>query len=66
MGVEILKEFAQKYKGKFCISVFCFFRKIFFLSKDAKQQKSICLINAVLLIPIMPYFMTFYVIWCMS
>ena len=60
------KEFGQKYKGKFDISVFCIFFIIFYGSKGSVPHRSICLINTVLLIPILPYFMTFYVIWYMS
>ena len=61
-----IKEFAQKYKGKIDISVFCNFCFIFFDSKGSLPIRSIRLIDTVLLIPIMPYFVTFYVIWHMS
>ena len=60
------KEFGQKYKGKIDISVFCIFFIILFDSKGSLPHRSICLINTVLLIPILAYFTTFNVIWHMS
>ena len=60
------KEFAQKYIGKIDISFFCIFCFIFFDSKGFLPHRSIRLIDTVLLIPILPYFMTFYVTWHMS
>ena len=58
------KEFAQKYIAKIDISVFCIFCLIFYDSKGSLPYRSICLIHTVLLIPILAYFMTFYVINC--
>ena len=57
------REFNQKYKGKIAFLVFWIFFQIFFLVNDFKVLSSICLIDTVLLIPILTYFMTFYAIW---
>ena len=64
--VFFTKAFVQKYKGKIDISVFCIFCFIFFYSKGSLPHRSICLIDTVLLIPILPYIITFFVIWHMS
>ena len=60
------KEFGQKYKGKIDISVFCIFFIVIFDSKGSLLHRSICLIDTVLLIPILAYIMTLYVILHMS
>ena len=64
--VFFTKAFVKKYKGKIDISVFCIFCLIFYDSKGSLPHRSICLIDTVLLIPILAYFMTFYVILHMS
>ena len=61
--MKIIKELLQKYKGNIAISVFCFFLLILLLATDFKACRSISLIKMVLLIPILAYFITFYVIW---
>ena len=66
MAFFFTKEFAQKYKGNFVVSVFCNFWKKLFLSKSFQTLRSICLIETVHLIPILAYFMIFHVIWHMS
>ena len=63
---KFTKGSAQKYKGKWIDLVFCFLcfkidRNCWFCS-----PRSICLLDAVLLIPILLWLMTFYVIWHMS
>ena len=60
------KDFAPKYKGNNGILVFWRFLIILFLWNDFKSHRSFCLIDTLLLIPILPQFMTFYVIWHMS
>ena len=66
LTINFTKGLAQKYKGKcvdlvFCILCFKIARNCWFCS-----HRSICLLNAVLLIPILLWLMTFYVIWHMS
>ena len=63
---KFTKGSAQKYKGKWIDLVFCFLcfkidRNCWFCS-----PRSICLLDAVLLIPILLWLMTFYVIWHVS
>ena len=59
------KGFCQKYNGKFGFLYFCLFCPILFLKNYFEGHRSICLINSVLLIPILPYFMSFYALWHM-
>ena len=42
---------------------FLIFRPILFLKNYFECHRSICLINSVLLIPLLPYFMSFHTIW---
>ena len=60
------KDSAPKYKGIIGIFVFQIFRNILFLWNDSKSLRSFCLIYTLPLIPILPYFMTFYVICHMA
>ena len=60
MHLLFAKEFAQKYIGKIDISVFCIFCFIFFNYNGSLPNRSICLIDTVLLIPILAYFTTFF------
>ena len=53
MTFYFTKELAPKYKGKFCILVFWIFSNILFLWNDSKPLRSFCLINTLLLIPIL-------------
>ena len=48
------KDFAQKYKGNNGILVFWIFLIILFLWNDFKSLRSFCLIDTLLLIPILP------------
>ena len=48
------KDFAQKYKGNNGILVFWKFLIILFLWNDFKSLRSFCLIDTLLLIPILP------------
>ena len=57
------KGFRQKYKGKSDFPWFCNFRSILLITNYFTGHRSICLINSVPLIPILPYFMSFYAIW---
>ena len=63
---KFTKGLAQKYKGKCVDLVFCFL--CFKIDRDCWfcSHRSICLLDAVLLIPILLWLMTFYVIWHMS
>ena len=66
LTINFTKGLAQKYKGKcvdlvFCILCFKIDRNCWFCS-----HRSTCLLDAVLLIPILLWLMTFYVIWHMS
>ena len=59
-------DFAPKYKGNIRVLIFLRFWNILFLWNDIKSLRSICIIDTVLLIPILPYSMTFYVMQHMS
>ena len=60
-AIKFTKHFAKKYKGNFAFLVFWILLHILFLSNAFRQLRSLCLINTLLLIPILPYFMTSYV-----
>ena len=64
--IKFTKHFAQKYKGNIVFLVFWILLHILFLSDDSAQLRSLCLINTLLLIPILTYFMTSFVIWQVS
>ena len=61
-SLKIIKETPKKYKGKIAISVFWVLCKILFPEKYSTAFRSISLIRTDLLIPILAYFVTFYVI----
>merc|ERR1711873_187748 len=61
-SLKIIKETPKKYKGNIAISVFWVLCKILFLENYFTAFRSICLIKTVLLIPILAYLVTFYVI----
>ena len=65
-SLKIIKETPKKYKGNIAISVFWVLCKILFLENYFTAFRSISLIKTVLLIPILAYLVTFYVIWHMS
>ena len=65
-SILFYKGICPKVHRKIDISVFCIFCFIFFDSKGFLPHRSIRLIDTVLLIPILPYFMTFHVTWHMS
>ena len=65
-SMKIMKELPQKYKGNIAISDFWVLCKILFLENDSTAFRSIRLIKTVLLIPILAYLVTFYVLWHMS
>ena len=48
------KEFSKKYKGNIFFLVFWIFLHILFLSNALRQLRSHCLINTLLLIPLLP------------
>ena len=65
-SLKIIKETPKKYKGNIAISVFWVLCKILFLEYYSIDFRSISLIKTVLLIPILAYLVTFYVLWHMS
>ena len=60
------KESAQKYKEKYGNLVFCILCCKIERNHWFCIPRSICLLDAVLSIPILLWFMTFYVIWWIS
>ena len=54
IDLNFTKDFSPKYKGNICILVFWRFTIILFLWNDFKSLRSFCLINTLLLIPILP------------
>ena len=54
IDLNFTKEFSPKYKGNICILVFWRFTIILFLWNDFKSLRSFCLIDMLLLIPILP------------
>ena len=54
IDLNFTKDFSPKYKGNICILVFWRFTIIFFLWNDFKSLRSFCLIDTLLLIPILP------------
>ena len=54
INFNFTKGFAPKYKGNICILVFWRFSNILFLRNDSKSVRSFCLIDTLLLIPILP------------
>ena len=66
LAFNFTRDFLEKYKGNIGILVFCIFSHILFQSKSWDPPRSIRLINTVLQIPILPQYMTFYVIWHLS
>ena len=52
--LQVTKGFIQTFKGNIAILVFYIFCQILFLSNDSSVHRSICLIEPVPLIPILP------------